>query len=143
GGDASNRAERDGRTALAAAALEDGAVFGVDVTDLDREVAVTPRGEARIDGGGRIPLEREDRVTAAVGSRRNLLEVEHATVEVVERGLVAHLKMETDSFHPLVARRDEHDTVAVGVDELAALGRTGPRDAEFAIAGDRRLLEGV
>ena len=48
-----------------------------------------------------------------------------------------------DALDSAVPRRYQRDVVAVGIDELAALGHTGARDRQPAIPGDRRVLERI
>src|SRR6266404_331355 len=121
-------------------------MHGVDIGDLQRDVAPAACLTNRIDGRGAVFLEKKQAVSQAEGrtARPGLLrEAENIAIEspVFPKASDAH--GDAESRDAIKSRRHQLNTIAVGVDHSSRLLQTRSRDNQFAVTARCRLRQGL
>jgi len=128
---------------LACAIRDEGRVLGIDVPDLDGEVAVSGRAylPCRRDRG--VLSEADKRVTAPVPIGSGRLQPKGNSVELVKRCGVPDCQFDLDPADPVHAGWHQPDGIPIGIAEFDAFLQPGPRDCQLPVAAGRDAAKGI
>src|SRR5437899_12913778 len=121
-------------------------MHGVDIGDLQGDVAPAACLTDRIDGRGAVFLEKKQAVSQAEGrtARPGLLrEAENIAIEPPVFAEASDAHGDAQLGDAIMSRRHQLNAIAVGVDHSSRLLQTRSRDNQFAVAARRRLRQGL
>jgi hypothetical protein len=131
------RPERHRRQRLPGPAADGGGVLGVDVEDLEGDVAPAPPAHLRIRRRfGRL-FEEDQAVPGLEHPGPRLGQLQHLAIEPPVRLEVPNRQHDADLRHPILAGRDQGDAIAVWIGHRPPRAHALAGDQQLAIAGGR------
>src|SRR6266568_4158328 len=121
-------------------------MHGVDIGDLQRDVAPAACLTNRIDGRGAVFLEKKQAVSQAkcrTARPRLLAEAEDVAIEPAMFAEAADSHGDGYLGDTIVSRRHQLNTIAIGIDHSSRFLEALSRDNQFAVTARCRVRQGL